>query len=417
MRAGAAGAGAEHVRHRARGARWLLGALALAALAACFAAVDPRGSGRAGRPPVRAAVPDSPTNLAVDLAGDVWVTMATDNGDIGLDRYSAGLSWRSGFMSLGDIRDLAGRPGGGMVMDLSIPIPDEPDLPSLALISVLSDGMEQTLAWDLGLGEVDYVRSIAVEGDGTVDVLIAGDAGFTTIRRYSPEGRYLDQMTIEPWALDMAIGQDGLRYVVYDDPDAPRVLRYGVDGGLAGSFALPATPTGITIAPDGRIFIPSHEGVGDNSRVERFKPDGSSDGGFRVTGRCWKLAAGPDGSLYAVIEERPSWSIQRLSATGGQRGKVEWGAMQRRRAAHPATVTALPPPPSATPSPTATPSPSVTPRRPATRTPSPTPDGGEPTHTPPTGPAPGSATPPPPTATASGAAPQGPHTYLPSLSR
>lgn len=417
MRAGAAGPGAEQVRHRARGALWVLGALALAALAARIAPAYPRGPGRASPPPVRAAVPDSPTNLAVDQAGDVWVTMATDNGDIGLDRYSAGLSWRGGFMSLGDIRDLAGRPGGGMVMDLSIPIPDQPDLPSLALISVLSDGMEQTLAWDLGLGEVDYVRSIAVEGDGTVDVLIAGDAGFTTIRRYSPGGRYLDQMTIEPWALDMAIGQDGLRYVVYDDPDAPRVLRYGVDGGLAGSFALPATPTGITIAPDGRIFIPSHEGVGDNSRVERFKPDGSSDGGFRVTGRCWKLAAGPDGSLYAVIEERPSWSIQRLSATGGQRGKVEWGAMQRRRAAHPATVTALPPPPSATPSPSTTPSPSVTPtRRPPTRTPSPTPGGAEATATPSPDPQPGSATAPPPTATRTDPV-EGAEILLPSLSR
>lgn len=405
-------------RHRARGALWILAGLALGAALVFSSRGDRTASGggeAGGPPPARAAVPDSPTNLALDQAGDVWVTMATDNGDIGLDRYSAGLSWRGGFMSLGDIRDLAGLPGGGMVMDLSIPDPDQPDLPSLALISVVSDDMAQTLAWDLGLGEVDYVRSIAVEPDGTVDVLIAGDAGYTTIRRYSPQGRYLDQMTIEPWALDMVIGPDGLRYVVYDDPDAPRVLRYSVDGGLAGSFTLPATPTGIAIAPDGRIFIPSHEGVGDNSRVERFKPDGSSDGGFRVTGRCWKLAAGADGSLYAIIEERPSWSIQRLSANGGQRGKVEWGAMQRRRAAHPATVTALPPPPSATPSPTSSPTPSITPtRHPATRTPSPTPGGvGEtPSPTAEATQDPGNRTPPPATAL-----PQGPRIFLPSLSR
>lgn len=335
------------------------------------------GASPSTTPAAWAAVPDFPTNLAADEAGDVWVTMGTDTGQIGLDRYSSGLAWRGGFMSIGDIHDLAGMPGGGMVMDLSIPIPDQPDLPALSLISRLSDAMEQVVAWDLGLGEVDYVRSIGVEKDGTIDILIAGDAGYTEIRRYSPGGTALDRMVIEPWALDMALGADGIRYVVYDDPDDPRVMRYSIDGGLAGSWKLPAVPTGIAVAPDGRIFIPVHEGVGDNSRVERFKPDGSPDGGFKVTGRCWKLATGPDGSLYAIIEVRPRWSIQRLSPTGGQRGVVEWEQMQRRRSAHPATVTALPPPASATPSPTATLPPSVTPTpRPATRTPTPTPGEG-----------------------------------------
>ena len=71
------------------------------------------------------------------------MTMGTDTGEIGLDRYSSGLAWRGGFMSIGDIHDLAGMPGGGMVMDLSIPIPDQPDLPALSLISRLSDAMEQ----------------------------------------------------------------------------------------------------------------------------------------------------------------------------------------------------------------------------------------------------------------------------------
>ena len=355
------------------------------------------GAAPAPIPAAHAAVPDFPTNLAADESGDVWVTMGTDTGEIGLDRYSSGLAWRGGFMSIGDIHDLAGMPGGGMVMDLSIPIPDQPDLPALSLISRLSDTMEQLIAWDLGLGEVDYVRSIAVEKDGTVDVLIAGDAGFTEIRRYSPTGTELDRAVIEPWALDMALGEGGIRYVVYDDPDNPRVMRYSIDGGLAGSWKLPSVPTGIAVAPDGRIFIPAHEGVGDNSRVERFKADGTPDGGFKVTGRCWKLAAGPDGSLYAIIEVRPRWSIQRLSATGGQRGVVEWEQMQRRRGAHPPTVTALPPPPSATPSPTATATATVTPtRRPATRTPSPTPgDGASPTAT-------STGLPPEPTATPEG---------------
>ena len=152
--------------------------------------------------------------------------MGTDTGEIGLDRYSSGLAWRGGFMSIGDIHDLAGMPGGGMVMDLSIPIPDQPDLPALSLISRLSDTMEQLIAWDLGLGEVDYVRSIAVEKDGTVDVLIAGDAGFTEIRRYSPTGTELDLSLIHIYqvapAVVTAVGADGLFRPPLDDaPDLP----------------------------------------------------------------------------------------------------------------------------------------------------------------------------------------------------
>lgn len=396
MRKTETGAPAASERPAGRRGRPVSAALvfALAALGAWRLA-----GGEAPAPPeARAAMLDSPTNLAVDAAGDVWVTMSTDTGQVGVDRYSSGLAWRSGFMSLGDTHDLAGNVGGGGVyLDHSIPIPDQPDLPSLNLISHLNAAQEQDVAWDLGLSEVEYVRSIAVEADGTVDVLIAGDAGYTEIRRFSPAGAALDRMVIDPWALDVAIGEDGIRYVVYDDPDNPRVMRYSLDGGLAGSWKLPAIPSGIARTPDGRLFVPVHEGIGANSRIERFKPDGSSDGGFKVTGRAWRLAAGQDGSLYAVVEVPPRWSLQRFSATGSPRDKVEWEQMQRRRAAYPATVTALPPPPSATPSPSATPTATVTPtRRPATRTPSPTP-GGSPgpsvTPAPPTPSAEPSATP------------------------
>lgn len=386
---------AARARGTGRRGRPVLAALAIALAVLIAWRLD--GGDPHAPPAARAAMLDSPTNLAVDGAGDVWVTMSTDTGQVGVDRYSSGLAWRGGFMALGDIHDLAGAvDGGGVFMDLSIAIPDQPDLPSLNLISHLDAALKQDVAWDLGLSEVEYVRSIAVETDGTVDVLIAGDAGYTEIRRFSPAGSALDRMVIDPWALDIAVGADGIRYVVYDDPDNPRVMRYSLDGGLAGSWKLPAIPSGIARAPDGRLFVPVHEGIGANSRVERFKPDGSSDGGFKVTGRAWRLAAGQDGSLYAVIEVPPRWSLQRFSATGSPRDTVDWEQMQRRRAAHPATVTALPPPPSATASPTATQTATITPtRRPATRTPSPTTSptpGGSPgvsaTPTPPVEPSP-----------------------------
>ncbi|MFI0608721.1 MAG: hypothetical protein ACH37Z_12640, partial [Anaerolineae bacterium] len=45
------------------------------------------GAAPAPIPAAHAAVPDFPTNLGADESGDVWVTMGTDTGEIGLDRY------------------------------------------------------------------------------------------------------------------------------------------------------------------------------------------------------------------------------------------------------------------------------------------------------------------------------------------
>lgn len=119
-----------------------------------------------------------------------------------------------------------------------------------------------------------------------------------------------------------AIAADPLREVLYIIDRSGRVQRFGVDGKAQKQWLMPAFdngfPTGVTVAPDGRIFVAdTHEYRvaifdGEGNLLETFGEFGSGPGQFKFV--C-DVAFGPDGRIY-VAEFGGNDRIQVFDAGG-----------------------------------------------------------------------------------------------------
>lgn len=103
---------------------------------------------------------------------------------------------------------------------------------------------------------------------------------------------------------DVAVAADGTFYVS-DGYGNGRVLRFGADGALLGTWGqigvAPGqfvTPHGIAIGPDGDVYVADR----GNARVQAFSPDGAFRAEWKseALGRPWSIAFAPDGLAYVV---------------------------------------------------------------------------------------------------------------------
>jgi hypothetical protein len=103
----------------------------------------------------------------------------------------------------------------------------------------------------------------------------------------------------------------------YGGPLAVRDSRYVREDAFCPSPAIPAA------APDGTLFLPLDKGDAPESggSILAFRPDGTEPDGWPVTltrsgGEFWSVAAGPDGTVYALAVELESPTTSSATIVG-----------------------------------------------------------------------------------------------------
>ncbi len=172
------------------------------------------------------------------------------------------------------------------------------------------------------------VSDVAVDAQGLIYVLLRADPyvdpAIPTVIVLDAEGRRLDA-----WGESVADGHmlcvapDGSVHVV--DRDAHEIIRFDPEGerlGALGHRHGPGepfnSPCDICFAPDGTAF------VGDGyaaSRIHRFKPDGTPDGGWGTPGRgpgefCTPHAVWMNQHGEIAVADRDNSRVQIFSADG-----------------------------------------------------------------------------------------------------
>lgn len=172
------------------------------------------------------------------------------------------------------------------------------------------------------------VSDVAVDTEGRIFVLLRADPyeglPAPTVAVLDPDGNRLGL-----WGegvMDghmLATAPDGSVHVV--DRDAHEITRFAADGlklGALGQRHMPGepfnSPCDICFAPDGTAF------VGDGyaaSRVHRFKPDGTPDGGWGEPGRgpgqfCTPHAVWMNAAGEVAVCDRDNSRVQIFSAEG-----------------------------------------------------------------------------------------------------
>jgi peptidylglycine monooxygenase len=172
------------------------------------------------------------------------------------------------------------------------------------------------------------VSDVAVDAEGRIFVLLRADAyvdpAAATVIVLDAQGKRLDA-----WGEAVADGHmfavapDGSVHVV--DRDAHEIIRFDVEGERLGSLGTrhaPGapfnSPCDICFAPDGTIF------VGDGyaaSRIHRFKPDGTPDGGWGEPGRgpgqfCTPHAVWMNHHGELAVADRDNSRVQIFTASG-----------------------------------------------------------------------------------------------------
>jgi RHS repeat-associated protein len=237
--------------------------------------------------------------------------------------------------------------GGGVLAIIEPPPPQKITLWNEWLVSVGTwVARDQDLAgWGLNIRHMydPYSKKLYL-GDGTwrsiaaseIIRTVAGDGGVD----FEHDGVPATATSLRS-AADIAVGPDGRLYIadssaktvrrvdsngiittIAGNPDAPDNTG---DGGPATQAGIGA-PTGVAVGPDGNVYIASR----DSSTVRRVSPDGiiTTVAGTGVAGfsgddgpataaqldRPWKIALGPDGSLY--IADYGNMRIRRVGVDG-----------------------------------------------------------------------------------------------------
>jgi sugar lactone lactonase YvrE len=199
------------------------------------------------------------------------------------------------------------------------------------VIAVDQDG--KTLrSWGKGMFTVPH--SVRIDGEGNVWTV---DAGSSTIVKFTPQGRKLQQIDVGEMAVgdkcavppslcgttDITFGPNG-RLFISDGYGNARILEYGADGkrvkvwGSAGSgpgqFNIPHG-----IANDGRTLYVADRG---NSRVQRFDLDGRYLGQWTNLGRPFALQVS-DGALWVSTMFAKPAMLKVDPATGKVLGQMD----------------------------------------------------------------------------------------------
>ena len=146
-----------------------------------------------------------------------------------------------------------------------------------------------------------YIVMELLEGE-SLDVLL--DRHGRVLRSFGERGiPGVDELHFN-MPTDVAVAADGTFYVS-DGYGNGRVLRFGADGSLLGTWGQIGvgpgqfvTPHGIAIGPDGDVYVADR----GNGRVQAFSPDGAflAEWKSEALGRPWSIAFGPDGLAYVV---------------------------------------------------------------------------------------------------------------------
>lgn len=173
------------------------------------------------------------------------------------------------------------------------------------------------------------VSDVATDAQGNIFVLLRADAyvdpAVPTVIMLDPSGKRIDA-----WGEAVADGHmlatapDGSINVV--DRDAHEIIRFDNEGERLGHLGTRHTPGApfnspcdICFAPDGTAF------VGDGyaaSRIHRFKPDGTPDGGFGEPGRgrgqfCTPHAVWVNNAGELAVADRDNSRVQ-IFTQGGE---------------------------------------------------------------------------------------------------
>jgi sugar lactone lactonase YvrE len=209
---------------------------------------------------------------------------------------------------------LLNRPGANLAVPAAAP---ERSVPGLPLPAPAPLSVQVRFGGDgPGAGQLHDPRDIAVDAAGNVYV---ADTGHRRVLKFRPDGSGAGLLTssaegafAEPSSV--AVTRDGL---IVDDSDRAQLHKFDFSGQPIGSFDHDlglAHPRGITVAPDGTIYV----GDTANSRILKVAPDGSSLGAFNTKGAKLEQPTGvaidEQGSVYSV--EPAASRIQKFTADG-----------------------------------------------------------------------------------------------------
>jgi sugar lactone lactonase YvrE len=105
------------------------------------------------------------------------------------------------------------------------------------------------------------------------------------VQRFTPDGRFLGQIKVQPHAGGVAVDAEGTIYVAHWNsnkvaayaPSGELLREWGRQGTGDGEFRLPGS---IAVGPDGLVYVPDQ----GNSRVQKFTREGVFVGKFGELG-------------------------------------------------------------------------------------------------------------------------------------
>jgi hypothetical protein len=198
-----------------------------------------------------------------------------------------------------------------------------------------------------------WAGSPLVAADGTILVPANGELGLTALDAnglgaLGPGGRVLWTLpgTASGGAADLALGADGTLYVFAGSEFG----AFRSDGGTAWTHPIaantpcgpPASVWGLTVGPDGTIYLTWHEPCGpEPSAMAAFAPDGTPKWNLKLDSDAPQSAPtmGADGNVYFLSWSESASSRVYLEAVSPG-GSIVWklGPLQGASGAYPSGV-------------------------------------------------------------------------------
>ncbi len=131
-------------------------------------------------------------------------------------------------------------------------------------------------------GEFDSPVGIAIGQD---DHIYVSEFRNERVQRFTPDGRFLSQIKVQPHPGGVALDEEGTIFVAHWNshkvaaysPAGELLREWGQQGTGDGEFRLPGS---LAIGPDGLVYVPDQ----GNSRVQKFTREGKFVGKFGELG-------------------------------------------------------------------------------------------------------------------------------------
>jgi DNA-binding beta-propeller fold protein YncE len=189
-------------------------------------------------------------------------------------------------------------------------------------------------SWGKGLYTIPH--SIRLDPQGNVWTV---DSGSSVVLQFTPQGQLLRRIEVGEvpadrrgarGTTDIAFGPGG-RIFIADGYANARILEYNAAGQRVRQWGTAGTgpgqfhlPHGIVLR-DGVIYVADRQ----NGRIQRFDLEGRYLGEWNHLGKTFSITAAPDGNLWIgthernVVNEAPGWLINVDRKTGQVLGYVE----------------------------------------------------------------------------------------------